>query len=494
MTFKKTDIARAVQVFNALHNGSMTEDQGHAFIGCLEMVLKQPAPEIPQVIALDNEGLLEAVVRAHGMQKAVDLVFGGVTVHIDPAMTMTEAYEHAIYVIGLNEEFPAVTDQDMQQAAMMTSMVEPANKQLNQVMSKALEFDDVVSGPTMESLAQQGFLAGRAQRVKPEEQPAQLILDHAPTMAALLTEEEQAEAEAQKNRDAAFDALELKKKELPPYTPLTTGYIHFPERNETIEQTIQRLSPLAPVRVRLCGLVMTVREDITTMEMIEEAHRIIKSGISDANIGPDKQLELDEEMLDDGTLRTARRVWRRGYQYRLDVMPHDRTEIAQYHIHMKTRPTQTYMDQHLQLMYDKKAKMFLNITNGIDHFENVLHLYCTASGRAVRDLELTKMEKQMAEEFAARNKPYYQQEEVKQQSFHNAKKDHYLVSPAPEKPEPAGDTEAWEDQDCDYRVRYYHGPSNAWRYSYFENKPTAQDLRLRDSKEGKATVETKPAK
>lgn len=484
MTFKKTDIARAVQVFNALHNGSMTEDQGHAFISCLEMVLKQPAPEIPQVIALDNEGLLEAVVRAHGMQKAVDLVFGGITVHIDPAMTMTEAYEHAIYVIGLNEEFPADTDQDMQQAAMMTSIVFP-----RQVVEESVL--DAPAAPT-EALTK---LMGRAMRMKePEEQPAQLILDHAPTMAALLTEEEQAEAEAQKNRDAACDALELKKKELPPYTPLTTGYIHFPERNETIEQTIQRLSPLAPVRVRLCGLVMTVREDITTGEMIEEAHRIIKSGISDTKIGPDKQLELDEEMLDDGTLRTARRVWRRGYQYRLDVMPHDRTEIAQYHIHMKTRPTQTYMDQHLQLMYDKKAKMFLNITNGIDHFENVLHLYCTASGRAVRDLELTKMEKQMAEEFAARNKPYYQQEEVKQQSFHKAKKDHYLVSPAPEKPEPLGDTEAWEDQDCDYRVRYYHGPSNAWRYSYFENKPTAQGLRLRDSKEGKATVETKPAK
>lgn len=490
MSTTQKEMEKAVIIFNAMNDRDLIAAEGFSFLNCLDMAKKSTRllPETPSIHADSGEDLLNAVGRAFAMKKSVDLFFGDHIIHISPSMTLAEAFSHAQYVIELAEFGENVTGPTIKVLVESNHLIRPpAHISLSGIVRKPAPEEGLVDN-TMQSTYVKDL---KKEEFKDIRQSIEVDLDMF------------AEQAAQALRDAAFDELEKQRRSgfkipelesgpevnLPPYTPLTSGFIHQPEYGETIEQTVTRLSARAPVRVRLCGLVMTIREDITISEMVNEAHRLIKAGISDAPVGPEKRLPIDEEMLDDGTLRTSTRVWRHGYQYRLDVLPFDRTEMAEYHIHLKSRPTQTWMDNHLPLMYEKKAKMFLNITNGVDHFENVLYLYCTAAGRASRDLELAKIEKQMADEFAERGNPNFKPSSMVATPKKNHESD--VISASPAKPEPTGTTDNWEDSDSPYRVRYYDSGKKAWCYSYFTAKPTAIALKLRDSTEGKATFQVK---
>lgn len=270
----------------------------------------------------------------------------------------------------------------------------------------------------------------------------------------------------------------MRQKNLPGYVRMTDGPVHQQQRDETLESVIERLMPLAPLRVRISGLVMTLQDGYTTAEMIEEAKRRIMNRINDEDTSGFKRLDLAEEELSDGTLRTAARVWRKGYRYRLDVMPNNQTEFAEYHIHMKERPTQRYMDQHIQLMYDKKARVFLNITNGFDRYENITHFYSTAAGRKAT-AELAQIEKQIHDEFVAKGGDYYPTsgQIIKNIERRNSEAKGPFYS------------ESWEDDDCGYRVKYWDTTEGKWRYTYFPTRPNGMATQIRNVKGHPASVE-----
>lgn len=368
--FKQSEITRAIAMYNALHGAEMQYEQAFSFLSCLDMVLEQEeakrkaAAMIPVIESGEGEDLLNAVGRAVMVMKPVNLMFDGKEIHIDPAMTLADAFAHAQYVLNLNDRYPVGGQQLAPVAAPVEKIIIPSDAaaRFQAEMAQTFEEPELVElTPHQQDAMEQIIKApqlGRGLRMMQGRTVTTLKLDHAPTMAQV-----------------------MKEKNLPGYVRMTDGPVHQQQRDETLENVIERLMPLAPIRVRISGLVMTLQDGYTTAEMIEEAQRRIVNRINDEDTSGFKRLELAEEELSDGTLRTSARVWRKGYRYRLDVMPNNQTEFAEYHIHMKERPTQRYMDPHIQLMYDKKARVFLNITNGFDRFENITHFYSTAAGR-----------------------------------------------------------------------------------------------------------------
>lgn len=432
---KLSVIARAVAVFNALHNEKFTEAKAESFMSCLEMV-KAQQQEVPQLHAAEGEALLNAVGRAVAANQPIDLIYDGKTIHIDPVMTLADAFAHAEYVLNLNDRFPSGGDPWVQLAGRGTRPVVP---------------QEVLEAPANPTPDLQKLMA------RAVEEP-ELTLDHA----------------------APED-----------YEPLESGQLHLQQRDETIEDVVKRLHPLAPLRAKISGLVITLQPHYTTQRMIAEVHRRVSLGLSDVKPGSEKRLELAEEELSDGTLRTDKRCWRQGYLYRLDVIPHDRTEMAEYHIHMKERPTQGWMEPHLQLMYDRKAKVFLNMTNGFDRFEQLTHFYCTAAGRKAT-AELARIEDTLRAEYQR----HIQNRGGEEINLHGWKPTGEAAAIAQRNADndakPAYYSEAWEDQDSGWRVKYWETQTGKWRYTYFATRPGALATTIRNQPGKPASVEPKP--
>lgn len=110
--FKQSEITRAIAMYNALHGAEMQYEQAFSFLSCLDMVLEQEeakrkaAAMIPVIEAGEGEDLLNAVGRAVMVMKPVNLMFDGKEIHIDPAMTLADAFAHAQYVLNLNDRYP----------------------------------------------------------------------------------------------------------------------------------------------------------------------------------------------------------------------------------------------------------------------------------------------------------------------------------------------------------------------------------------------------
>lgn len=121
---KLSVIARAVAVFNALHNEKFTEAKAESFMSCLEMV-KAQQQEAPQIHAAEGEALLNAVGRAVAANQPIDLIYDGKTIHIDPVMTLADAFAHAEYVLNLNDRFPSGGEPWVQLAGRGTRPVVP---------------------------------------------------------------------------------------------------------------------------------------------------------------------------------------------------------------------------------------------------------------------------------------------------------------------------------------------------------------------------------
>jgi hypothetical protein len=432
---KLSVIARAVAVFNALHNEKFTEAKAESFMSCLEMV-KAQQQEVPQLHAEEGEALLNAVGRAVAENQPIDLIYDGKTIHIDPVMTLADAFAHAEYVLNLNERFPSGGEPWVQLAGRGTRPVVP---------------QEVLEAPANPTPDLKKLMA------RAVEEP-ELTLDHA----------------------APDD-----------YEPLESGQLHLQQRDETIEDVVKRLHPLAPLRAKISGLVITLQPHYTTQRMIAEVHRRVSLGLSDVKPGSEKRLELAEEELSDGTLRTDKRCWRQGYLYRLDVIPHDRTEMAEYHIHMKERPTQGWMEPHLQLMYDRKAKVFLNMTNGFDRFEQLTHFYCTAAG-CKATAELARIEDTLRAEYQR----HIQNRGGEEINLHGWKPTGEAAAIAQRNADndskPAYYSEAWEDQDSGWRVKYWETQTGKWRYTYFATRPGALATTIRNQPGKPASVEPKP--
>lgn len=467
--FKQSEITRAIAMYNALHGAEMQYEQAFSFLSCLDMVLEQEeakrkaAAMIPVIEAGEGEDLLNAVGRAVMVMKPVNLMFDGKEIHIDPAMTLADAFAHAQYVLNLNDRYPVGGQQLAPVAAPVEKIIIPSDAAARFQAEMAQTFEEpepVELTPHQQDAMEQIIKApqlGRGLRMMQGRTVTTLELDHAPTMAQV-----------------------MKEKNLPGYVRMTDGPVHQQQRDETLENVIERLMPLAPIRVRISGLVMTLQDGYTTAEMIEEAQRRIVNRINDEDTSGFKRLELAEEELSDGTLRTSARVWRKGYRYRLDVMPNNQTEFAEYHIHMKERPTQRYMDPHIQLMYDKKARVFLNITNGFDRFENITHFYSTAAGRKAT-AELAQIEKQIHDEFVAKGGDYYPTsgQIIKNIERRNSEAKGPFYS------------ESWEDPDCGYRVKYWDTTEGKWRYTYFPTQPNGMATQIRNVKGHPASIEFK---
>lgn len=467
--FKQSEITRAIAMYNALHGAEMQYEQAFSFLSCLDMVLEQEeakrkaAAMIPVIEAGEGEDLLNAVGRAVMVMKPVNLMFDGKEIHIDPAMTLADAFAHAQYVLNLNDRYPVGGQQLAPVATPVEKIIIPSDAAARFQAEMAQTFEEpepVELTPHQQDAMEQIIKApqlGRGLRMMQGRTVTTLELDHAPTMAQV-----------------------MKEKNLPGYVRMTDGPVHQQQRDETLENVIERLMPLAPIRVRISGLVMTLQDGYTTAEMIEEAQRRIVNRINDEDTSGFKRLDLAEEELSDGTLRTAARVWRKGYRYRLDVMPNNPTEFAEYHIHMKERPTQRYMDQHIQLMYDKKARVFLNITNGFDRFENITHFYSTAAGRKAT-AELAQIEKQIHDEFVAKGGDYYPTsgQIIKNIERRNSEAKGPFYS------------ESWEDPDCGYRVKYWDTTEGKWRYTYFPTQPNGMATQIRNVKGHPASIEFK---
>lgn len=442
--FKPTVIARAVGMFNALHGLSITPQHASSLLELLNIAhAAELPPPLPQVVAQDGEELLDAVVRAYSLRTACELLFGDHSIHLDPGMTLTDAVGHAKYVIELD-----MIDRDGDKSHELPPVAVPVVR-----------------------------LMGRGLRPN-EPQPVMVELDHAHVHAEQETTTAPVEVAAPAPAPAARKVDDLP----PPYIPLETGKIHYPTSTESVEDFIRRMMPVAPCRARLGGVVMTIREDLTVPEMIREANRRISNRITDAEGGKEKVLPAEEEVLPDGTLRTAFRCWRRGYRFRLDVLPHDRTDLAEYHIHLKDRPTQAWMEPHLQLMYDRRAKVFLNITNGRDRFENILHFFCTNDGRQAT-AELERLDREYLAEYEEGTMPGF--------SWDSFRKDAAPKAPVVEDAEPVlyRSEAKWEKQGHPYRVRYWNTKENCWIYSYFAARPGALATRVRDVAGKPATVE-----
>lgn len=467
--FKQSEITRAIAMYNALHGAEMQYEQAFSFLSCLDMVLEQEeakrkaAAMIPVIEAGGGEDLLNAVGRAVMVMKPVNLMFDGKEIHIDPAMTLADAFAHAQYVLNLNDRYPVGGQQLAPVAAPVEKIIIPSDAAARFQAEMAQTFEEpepVELTPHQQDAMEQIIKApqlGRGLRMMQGRTVTTLELDHAPTMAQV-----------------------MKEKNLPGYVRMTDGPVHQQQRDETLENVIERLMPLAPIRVRISGLVMTLQDGYTTAEMIEEAQRRIVNRINDEDTSGFKRLDLAEEELSDGTLRTSARVWRKGYRYRLDVMPNNQTEFAEYHIHMKERPTQRYMDPHIQLMYDKKARVFLNITNGFDRFENITHFYSTAAGRKAT-AELAQIEKQIHDEFVAKGGDYYPTsgQIIKNIERRNSEAKGPFYS------------ESWEDPDCGYRVKYWDTTEGKWRYTYFPTQPNGMATQIRNVKGHPASIEFK---
>lgn len=432
---KLSVIARAVAVFNALHNEKFTEAKAESFMSCLEMV-KAQQQEVPQLHAAEGEALLNAVGRAVAANQPIDLIYDGKTIHIDPVMTLADAFAHAEYVLNLNDRFPSGGEPWVQLAGRGTRPVVP---------------QEVLEAPAAPTADLKKLMA------RAVEEP-ELTLDHA----------------------APED-----------YEPLESGQLHLQQRDETIEDVVKRLHPLAPLRAKISGLVITLQPHYTTQRMIAEVHRRVSLGLSDVKPGSEKRLELAEEELSDGTLRTDKRCWRQGYLYRLDVIPHDRTEMAEYHIHLKERPTQGWMEPHLQLMYDKKARVFLNMTNGFDRYEQLTHFYCTAAGRKAT-AELAKIEDTLLAEYQR----HIQNRGGDEINLHGWKPTGEAAAIAQRNADndakPAYYSEEWEDQDSGWRVKYWETQTGKWRYTYFATRPGALATTIRNQPGKPASVEPKP--
>lgn len=468
---KKTDIARAVAMFNALHMDNFTEAKATSFLSCLDMVKSQAsAAEYPQLVAAEGEALLNAVGRAVASNQPIDLIFDGKAIHIDPAMTLADAFAHAEYVLKLNDKHPAgapvimpleipddvsvVTDR---RAAVHQELVDAP--ELNSLMTSAMkELDQTEYSPEAMKQIVQAPQLGRGMRMNQTASTTLMTLDHA----------------------APDD-----------YEPLESGQLHLQQRDETIEDVVKRLQPLAPLRAKISGLVITLQQHYTTKRMIAEVHRRVSLGISDVKPGTEKRLALAEEELADGTLRTNRRCWRQGYPYRLDVIPHDLTEMAEYHIHLKERPTQAWMDQHIQLMYDRKARVFLNMTNGFDRYEQLTHFFCTAAGRKAT-AELVTIENTLRAE-NARHRQNSDGEEIRASNW-TPKAEAAAIADrnAENDQKPAYYSESWEDQDSGWRVKYWESSTGKWRYTYFVARPGAMATTIRNQPGKPASIDQRP--
>lgn len=466
---KLSVIARAVAVFNALHNEKFTEAKAESFMSCLEMV-KAQQQEVPQLHAEEGEALLNAVGRAVAANQPIDLIYDGKTIHIDPAMTLADAFAHAEYVLKLNDRFPAGGEPWVQLAGRGTRPVVPQEvlnspadptPDLQKLMARAVEEPELTE--------RQKEVMDLVQEVRAPQ------LGHGMRMM----------------QGKTVDALTLDHAAPDDYEPLESGQLHLQQRDETIEDVVKRLHPLAPLRAKISGLVITLQPHYTTQRMIAEVHRRVSLGLSDVKPGSEKRLELAEEELSDGTLRTDKRCWRQGYLYRLDVIPHDRTEMAEYHIHLKERPTQGWMEPHLQLMYDKKARVFLNMTNGFDRYEQLTHFYCTAAGRKAT-AELAKIEDTLLAEYQR----HIQNRGGDEINLHGWKPTGEAAAIAQRNADndakPAYYSEEWEDQDSGWRVKYWETQTGKWRYTYFATRPGALATTIRNQPGKPASVEPKP--
>lgn len=471
---KLSVIARAVAVFNALHNEKFTEAKAESFMSCLEMV-KAQQHEVPQLHAAEGEALLNAVGRAVAANQPIDLIYDGKTIHIDPAMTLADAFAHAEYVLKLNDRFPSGGEPLVQLAGRGTRPV---------VLQEVLE---APADPTPDL---KELMARAVEEPELTEQQKEVVSQvvHAPQLGRGMRMMQGKTVDAM-TLDYADTLKQVTKRNRPAYVRITEGPILQQQRNETVEQVIERVMPLAPLRVRISGLLMTVQDGYTTAEMIEEAHYRIANRMSDEEPGEFKKLEFEEEQLSDGTLRTAQRCWRRGYRYRLWVKPHDLTKQAAYCIHMKERPTQGYMDQHLELMYQKQGQVFLDITNGFDRFENITHFYCTSAGRRGIS-ELANIEKAMHEEFVQKGGSFYEVETGAGKTLRVQKSPEVQ---AIEKRNSAAKgpyySESWEDDDCGYRVKYWDTTEGKWRYTYFPTQPNGMATQIRNVKGHPASIE-----
>lgn len=464
---KLSVIARAVAVFNALHNEKFTEAKAESFMSCLEMV-KAQQQEVPQLHAAEGEALLNAVGRAVAANQPIDLIYDGKTIHIDPAMTLADAFAHAEYVLNLNDRFPSGGEPWVQLAGRGTRPVVP---------------QEVLEAPADPTPDLQKLMARAVEEPELTEQQKEVVSQvvHAPQLGRGM----------RMVQGKTVDALTLDFAAPEDYEPLESGQLHLQQRDETIEDVVKRLHPLAPLRAKISGLVITLQPHYTTKRMIAEVHRRVSLGLSDVKPGSEKRLELAEEELPDGTLRTDKRCWRQGYLYRLDVLPHDRTEMAEYHIHLKERPTQGWMEPHLQLMYDRKARVFLNMTNGFDRFEQLTHFYCTAAGRKAT-AELARIE----DTLLAEHQRHIQNRGGEEINLHGWKPTGEAAAIAQRNAEndskPAYYSEAWEDQDSGWRVKYWETQTGKWRYTYFATRPGALATTIRNQPGKPASVEPKP--
>lgn len=464
---KLSVIARAVAMFNALHNDKFTEVKAESFLSCLDMV-KAQEQEAPQIIADEGEALLNAVGRAVMYGEAVDLIYNNVPIHIDPAMTLADAFAHAEYVLKLNEKHPTgevplvqLVGRGMRPVVPAEVLDEPANPtdDLKGLMAHAIEPVELTDHQ-IEAMRQlnEDRQQGRGMRMMQGNTVTHLILDHA----------------------APDD-----------YEPLESGQLHLQQRDETVEDVVKRLQPLAPLRAKISGLVITLQRHYTTQRMIKEVHRRIALGLSDVKPGTEKRLALSEEELNDGTLRTAERCWRKGYFYRLDVIPHDLTEMAEYHIHLKERPTQGWMEPHLQLMFDRKARVFLNMTNGFDRYERITHFYHTAAGRNAIS-ELLKIENTLK----AEHQQHLQNRGEKEINAHNWEPTGEAKTIAQRNADgdakPAYYGIAWEDPDAMWRIKFWETATGKWRYTYFAAQPGAMATKIRNQPGKPSTIERKP--
>lgn len=464
---KLSVIARAVAVFNALHNEKFTEAKAESFMSCLEMV-KAQQQEVPQLHAAEGEALLNAVGRAVAANQPIDLIYDGKTIHIDPVMTLADAFAHAEYVLNLNDRFPSGGEPLVQLAGRGTRPV---------VLQEVLE---APADPTPDL---QKLMARAVEEPELTEQQKEAVSQvvHAPQLGRGM----------RMVQGKTVDALTLDHAAPDDYEPLESGQLHLQQRDETIEDVVKRLHPLAPLRAKISGLVITLQPHYTTQRMIAEVHRRVSLGLSDVKPGSEKRLPLAEEELPDGTLRTDKRCWRQGYFYRLDVIPHDTTEMAEYHIHLKERPTQGWMEPHLQLMYDRKARVFLNMTNGFDRFEQLTHFYCTAAGRKAT-AELAKIEDTLRAEYQR----HIQNRGEKEINAHNweptGEAKNIAQRNAENEAKPAYYSMAWEDPDAYWRVKYWETSSQKWRYTYFVTKPGTLATRIRNQPGMPATIEPRP--
>lgn len=451
--FKPTVIARAVGMFNALHGLSITSQHASSLLELLNIAhAAELPPPLPQVVAADGEELLDAVVRAYSLRTACELLFGDHSIHLDPGMTLTDAVGHAKYVIELD-----MIDRDGDKSHLLGK-------------DGDLPLVTAATQPFIQTL-------GRGVRLT-EPQPVMVDLDHAHVHAEQETTTAPVEVAAPAPAPAARKADDLP----PPYIPLENGKVHHPVSTESVDDFIRRMMPVAPCRARIGGVVMTIREDLTVPEMVREANRRIMNRITDAEGGREKVLPSEEEVMPDGNLRTAFRCWRRGYRFRLDVLPHDRTDVAEYHIHLKDRPTQAWMEPHLQLMYDRRAKVFLNITNGRDRFENILHFFCTNDGRQAT-AELERLDREYLDEYEDGSAPRF--------SWSGFRQENEPAAPDVDDAEPVlyRSEARWEKQGHGYRVRYWNTKEACWIFSYFAARPGALATRVRDVAGKPATVE-----